>query len=118
VIPQRDQSGAATLLVVAMAGVLLLLGAAFAVVMALFATHRVAQSAADLAALSGARAVSTGSDGCVVARRIALANGARLTICEVTGRVVEVEVEVEAPGPSWLGQSADLSARSRAGPAP
>jgi secretion/DNA translocation related TadE-like protein len=116
VIPQRDQSGAATLLVMAMAGVLLLLGAALAVVMALFAAHRVAQSAADLAALSGARAVATGGDGCEVARRIALANRARLTTCEISGRVVEVEVE--APGPSWLGRSADLSARSRAGPAP
>ena len=112
---QRDQSGAATLLVMAMAGVLLFLGGALAVVMALFAAHRVAQAAADLAALSGARAVSTGGDGCEVARRIALANRARLTACEISGRVVEVEVE--ATGPSWLGQSADLSARSRAGPA-
>jgi phosphoribosylformylglycinamidine synthase PurS subunit len=32
------------------------------------------------------------------------------------GRVVDVEVEV--PGPHWLRQTADLSARSRAGPAP
>jgi secretion/DNA translocation related TadE-like protein len=100
----------------AMAGVLLLLGAALAVVTAMVAAHRVAQSAADLAALAGARGVATGGDGCAVARRIAGVNGARLTSCEVTGRVVSVEVV--APGPHWLGQSADLSARSRAGPAP
>ena len=53
--PRGDQSGAATLLVMAMAGVLLLLGAALAVVTALVAAHRVAQAAADLAALAGAR---------------------------------------------------------------
>ena len=114
--PRRRESGAATLLVMAMAGVLLFLGAALAVVTAMVAAHRVAQSAADLAALAGARGVSVGQDGCDVARRIALANGARLTACEITGRVVDVEVE--APGPRWLGQSADLAARSRAGPAP
>jgi secretion/DNA translocation related TadE-like protein len=100
----------------AMAGVLLLLGAALSVATAMVAAHRVAQSAADLAALAGARGVAAGDDGCEVARRIAAADGARLTHCAVTGRVVEVEVE--APGPRWLGQDADLSARSRAGPAP
>jgi hypothetical protein len=34
----------------------------------------------------------------------------------VTGR--DVEVQVEVPGPHWLGQIADLGARSRAGPGP
>jgi secretion/DNA translocation related TadE-like protein len=100
----------------AMAGLLLLLGAALAVVTAMVAAHRGAQSAADLVALAAARGVAAGGDGCDVARRIALANGARLASCAVSGRVVDVEVEV--PGPHWLGQTADLSARSRAGPAP
>jgi secretion/DNA translocation related TadE-like protein len=113
---RRDERGAATVLVLAMAGVLLLLGAALAVATAMVAAHRVAQSAADLVALAGARGVAAGDDGCAVARRIAAANGARLTSCAVSGRVVDVEVEV--PGPHWLGQTADLSARSRAGPAP
>jgi secretion/DNA translocation related TadE-like protein len=112
----RNECGAATLLVMAMAGVLLLLGAALSVVTAMVAAHRVAQSAADLAALAGARGVSAGDDGCDVARRIALANGTRLTACAISGRVVDVEVE--APGPRWLGQSADLSGHARAGPAP
>jgi secretion/DNA translocation related TadE-like protein len=111
-----DQVGAATVLVTAMAGVLMLLGAALAVVTAMVVAHRVAQSAADLAALAGARGVAAGGDGCEVARQIATANGARLTSCAVSGRVVDVEVV--APGPHWLGQTADLSARSRAGPAP
>jgi secretion/DNA translocation related TadE-like protein len=99
-----------------MAGVLLLLGAALAVVIALFAAHRAAQSAADLAALAGARGVASGTDGCRVATRVAAANGARVTTCVVTGWVVDLEVEV--PGPHWLGQTADLAARSRAGQAP
>jgi secretion/DNA translocation related TadE-like protein len=113
---RRAETGAATLLVMAMGGVLLLLGAALAVVTAMVAAHRVAQSAADLAALAGARAEASGHDGCAQARRIAAANGADLTACAVTGRVVDVEVRT--PGPRWLGQTADLSARSRAGPAP
>ena len=115
-IRRQPESGAATLLVMAMAGLLLLLGAALSVVTAMVATHRVAQSAADLAALAGAREVAFGQDGCAEARRVALANGAEVTACGVTGRVVDVDAR--APGPRWLGQVADLSARSRAGPAP
>ena len=101
---RRGQTGSATLLVVAMAGVLLLLGAGLAVVTAL------------VAAQSGARGVASGGDGCAIAREVAAANGARLTLCAVSGRVVDVEVQV--PGPHWLGQAADLAGRSRAGPAP
>jgi secretion/DNA translocation related TadE-like protein len=103
-------------LVIAMAGVLLLLGAALAVGAAMVAAHRSAQSAADLAALAGARSQSLGHDGCSTAAAVAGDNRARLTACTVSGRVVEVEVEVA--GPHWLGQRADLAARSRAGPAP
>jgi secretion/DNA translocation related TadE-like protein len=103
-------------LVIAMAGVLLLLGAALAVVTAVVAAHRSAQGAADLAALAGARAQSLGQDGCAAAAAVAVDNRARLTACTTAGRVVAVEVEVT--GPHWLGQRADLAARSRAGPAP
>ena len=113
---RRDERGAATLLVLAMAGVLVLLGAALAVVTAMVAAHRAAQSAADLAALAAARGVAEGRDGCLLAAEVAVANRAHLTGCDVSGRVVDVAVEV--PGPHWLGQTADLGARSRAGPAP
>jgi secretion/DNA translocation related TadE-like protein len=111
----RDQRGGATVLVVAMAGVLMLIGTAVAVVIAVVAAHRSAQSAADLAALSGARAVASGGDGCAAATAAASANRARLSSCAVTGRVVEVRVQVD--GPRWLGQSAELTALARAGPA-
>jgi secretion/DNA translocation related TadE-like protein len=113
---RHDEAGSATVLVVAMAGVLLLLGSALGVVTAMVAAHRTAQSAADLAALAGARGVAAGGVGCASASRSAAANGAQLTSCAVSGRVIDIEVEV--PGPHWLGQSADLAARSRAGPAP
>jgi secretion/DNA translocation related TadE-like protein len=113
---RREERGAATVLVLAMAGVLVLLGAALVVVTAMVAAHRAAQSAADLAALAGARGVAEGRDGCEAAAHVAAANHARLIGCDVAGRIVEVAVAV--PGPHWLSQSADLDARSRAGPAP
>lgn len=108
------QRGSATVLVVAFAGVLMLLGAALGVVAAMVQAHRVAQSAADLAALAGAQGLALGRDGCTEAAEIARANGVRLTACRATGRVLTVAVE--APGPHWLGQASDLSAEARAGP--
>jgi secretion/DNA translocation related TadE-like protein len=109
-----DQRGSATVLVVAFAGVLMLLGAALGVVAAMVHAHRVAQSGADLAALAGAHSLALGRDGCAESAEIARANGVRLTTCRATGTVVTVSVE--AAGPHWLGQTADLSAEARAGP--
>lgn len=111
----RDAAGSVSLLVVAVVGVLLLMGAALGVVTAMVHSHRVAQSAADLAALAGARSLAQGKDACATASVIAAANGAGLTWCAVAGR--DVTVEVVARGPHWLGQAADLSGRARAGPA-
>lgn len=111
----RDEGGSATLLVLAMAGVLLLVGAALGVVVAMVRAHRTAQSAADLAALAGAQALQRGGDPCGRAAEIATADGARLSGCSSRGSVVTVQVTVA--GPHWLGQSADLSAEARAGPA-
>jgi secretion/DNA translocation related TadE-like protein len=113
-VSRAGERGSVTLLVVAMAGVLLLIAAALGVVSAMVVAHRVAQSAADLAALAGARSLAEGSDACAAAGRIAEANGARLTSCQVSGS--DVTVEVAAPGPAWLGRSSDLSGRSRAAP--
>src|SRR5262245_64793061 len=99
-----------------MSGVLLLVCAALGVVVACVVAHRVAQSGADLAALAGAQAAGRGVDGCRAAVEVAVANDVRLTGCLAEGRIIEVKVE--APGPHWLGQTADLTARARAGPAP
>ena len=113
--PVRTERGAVTLLTVAMAGVLLLLGSALGVVAAMVAAHRAAQSAADLAALAGATAAQRGMDACAAAAVIARRNGAVLLACDAAAATVTVSVRVD--GPHWLGQQADLEARSRAGPA-
>ena len=110
----RDR-GAASLLVVTFAGVLLLVGCALGVVAAMVADHRRAASAADLAALGGAAALQRAEDGCAAATSLASANGARLVSCGVEG--ADVVVSVEVTGPRWLGQEGDLVGRARAGPA-
>jgi secretion/DNA translocation related TadE-like protein len=112
----RGQTGAATLLAVAMAGVLMMVGAALAVVGAMVVAHRQAQASADLAALAGATAAAQGEDACQAARDVALLNAGTVVACAVDAGTVTVEVRV--PGPRWLGQQADLDARARAGPAP
>lgn len=110
-----NQRGAATVLAVALLGLLVLLGCALSVVGAMFAAHRSAQAAADLAALAGAAAVAGPRDPCAVADATATANGARLTGCVVDGR--ELRVSVVVAGPQWRGlMSQDLAAESRAGP--
>lgn len=110
------ERGSASLLVAVAVSVLLVVGAALGVVAALVTGHRVAQSAADLAALAGAAALTDGSDGCRAAADVAAANAARMTGCEVAGR--DVVVTVRVAGPRWLGQRGDLGARARAGPGP
>jgi secretion/DNA translocation related TadE-like protein len=96
-----------------MAAVLMLVGCGLALAVGLVRAHRSAESAADLAALAGARGLESG-DGCGAASRIASANDARLTSCRVDGRDVVVSVTVS--GPAWLGLHADLAAEARAGP--
>ena len=112
----RSERGSATLFAVAVIGVLVLVGAALGVVTAMVHAHRVAQSAADLAALAGAEARARGRDPCAAAAGVADANRARLDGCDVVG--FDVRVQVTVAGPRWLGQTHDLSAQARAGPAP
>lgn len=112
----RLDRGAATVLTLALLGLLVFTGAALSVVAAIFSAHRSAQAAADLAALAGAVAVTDAGDPCAAAGTTAVANGARLTSCTVIGR--DVRVEVVVVGPSWRGlTSVDLVAEARAGPA-
>lgn len=110
----RRERGSATLLAVACISVLLLLGAALGVVAAMVRAHRVAQSAADLAALAAADTVGTGRDPCAAGSAVAMANDAILVACDLDGR--DATVTVTVAGPHWLGQVADLSAQARAGP--
>jgi secretion/DNA translocation related TadE-like protein len=115
---RAGERGAAALFTVAMAGVLMFVGAALGFVGALVVDHRRAQAAADLAALAGAGAAARGDSGCVAAGGVAQLNGADLLDCSVDGlpEAPTVTVRVRVDGPSWLGQHADLEAIARAGP--
>jgi secretion/DNA translocation related TadE-like protein len=113
---RRDDRGAATLLTLAMAGVLLFVTAALGVVGGLVVAQRGSQAAADLAALAGASAIQQQRDACAAASEVATANGGRLVDCAVSGQEVLVQVRVAGPAPA--GRSFHLTARSRAGPGP
>lgn len=112
---ETDERGAATLLVLALSGLLMFIGLALAGVAAIVLTQRSAQAAADLAALAGASAAVAGEDACAAAEDIAAANGAALAGCELTGTVVTIAVRVD--GPRLVARRYDVTAQARAGPA-
>ncbi len=80
---------------------------------AVVATHRRIQAAADLAALAGAAAARDGADACTAVERIAAAHRTVVRDCAGLGPVVDVVVAAQVTlGPeSWT-----LEARARAGP--
>lgn len=101
--PARGERGQATLLacvavvvIAAVAGLLVLAGAARAV------GERV-RGAADLAALAGARAQGENGDACAAARSAARLNQAEVTSCRVAGDEVEFVVTVEVRGALRVG---------------
>lgn len=112
--PPDDEHGSASLLVIALLGLLMFLGAALGFLDGVVADHRAAQSAADLTALAGAQALQRGHDPCAAAGRIAAANEASIQSCEVHGEDVVVEVSVAAR--SYAGYSPEVTGRARAGP--
>lgn len=109
------ERGAATLVVLALSGLLMFVGLALAGVAAIVLTQRSAQAAADLAALAGATAAVSGADACAAAAEIASANGAVLARCELVGLAVTVGVSVQ--GPRLVDRRYDVTAEARAGPA-
>lgn len=111
----RPERGSASILVVTMTGVLLFVTLALVLCAGLVRAHRIAQSAADLAALAGARALTTGADGCAAAASVAAANGATVDECDVQEQAILVTVTV--PAPPWPGLDTDLVGKARAGPA-
>ena len=106
------ETGSATILVVAMAGVLMFVMLGLATVGGLVTAQRRAQSAADLTALAAAAAVD--GDACAEAVRTAAANGAGLDGCSVSG--AEVRVVVSVVGPRLAGRGGRVTAEARAGP--
>ncbi len=110
-------AGVATVLVLALAGVLALLGACTASLAAVAVARQRAASAADLSALAAAEEAFQGqAAACSRASRIAGLVGAELLTCSVTGDVVDLVVQVRPAGE--LGRLGAASARARAGPGP
>jgi secretion/DNA translocation related TadE-like protein len=112
---RADERGAGSVLAVAMMGLLVTVTVAAAGVVGVIATHRTAQSAADLAALAGASALQNGGDACGQAAAVADRNRTHLAGCEVEGW--NVTVVVTADTARLPGGVLDLRARGRAGPA-
>lgn len=109
----RDERGAGTVLGIAMMGLLVSVTLAVGCGVAVVATHRAAQAAADLAALAAAGALQEGGDPCASAADIATDNRSTLRGCRIDGWSVSVVVVSEVRLP--VGR-VELPARARAGP--
>ncbi len=111
----RGDLGSAGILVLALSGVLALVGALAGTVGAVAVARHRAASAADLAALAAAdRALDGRASACRAADRAARAVDARLTGCWLTGDLAEVAISVRPPGA--LGSWGVVHSHSRAGP--
>ena len=113
----RGEGGGATVLVVAMAGVLMFVMVGLAAAGGLVTAQRRAQAAADLAALAAASAladVSGPTDACAAAERVAGRNAAVLDACAPDGRAIRVTVSVAGPDVPW--REVRVTAEARAGP--
>lgn len=110
-----DESGAVTVVVVAMAGVLMFVMVGLGAAGGLVVAQRRAQAAADLSALAGAASVG---DACAEADRVAAANRAAVDVCRLDGDVVSVVVSVRGPDLPWASRWSEVrvSAEARAGP--
>jgi secretion/DNA translocation related TadE-like protein len=110
---RRGEDGAGAVLAVAMMGLLVATTVGTSGAVGVVASHRRAQSAADLAALAGASALQDGGDPCGRAAVIARRNGAELRRCDTRDWQVAVVVSraVRLPGSAF-----GLEARGLAGP--
>lgn len=108
--------GAAAVLVLALAGLLSLVGATTSAVAAVAVARQRAAAVADLAALAGAQHALEGQAvACGWAARVADESAAALRSCRLDGDVVAVVSLVRPPGP--LGRLGVATAQARAGPA-
>ncbi|WP_052745576.1 Rv3654c family TadE-like protein [Allosalinactinospora lopnorensis] len=110
--PSGSDSGSGTVWMLTLCMLIWFSASAVVVVAGVRTDRHRAATAADLAALSGARQVLNGKETpCAEAREVAEANNARLTECEVSGLTVYTEVRVTVR--TWPGE---VTARARAGP--
>jgi secretion/DNA translocation related TadE-like protein len=109
-----DEGGATVLAALAMSALIAVVVMGLHVGSAVGARHQ-AQSAADLAALAGARALDRGvADACETARTLAVRMGTQLRECTID----EWDVIVTVGQPVFLGRfgMSDATATARAGP--
>jgi secretion/DNA translocation related TadE-like protein len=114
-VQRPDEHGVATVLAIGWIVVLMTVGWVGMLAAAVAAAQHHADGAADLAALSAARAVPSGGDGgCVAAARIARANAVTLSRCQPDGLDVLVIVSDDVDLPWDIG--GEITATARAGP--
>ncbi|WKR20372.1 Rv3654c family TadE-like protein [Actinomyces israelii] len=115
-VAAAGERGAGTVLVVGVIAVLLAAALGVSGLIQAQAAAGRARTAADLAALGGATALSSvlaPGDPCEVAGRVARANGAEVRACTVVEEDVVVEVSV---GVRVLGVARTTASAARAGP--
>lgn len=108
------EHGSGTVLVLVLMMLLVFSAGGSALIAAAIGVRHQAETAADLAALSGASALVRGLAACPAASRVARVNGATLVRCHVTGELVEISVVVPPRGP--LARLPPARAAARAGP--
>lgn len=112
---REPDRGAAAVLVLACASVLVLFGMAASAVAAVAVARQRAASVADLAALAAAERTLEGEqEACRRAAVVAARSGAGVASCRLWGDVAEVVVRVRPPG--RLGGLGTAIGRARAGP--
>lgn len=110
-LPDR---GAASVMVLALVGVVLALTVSGLVLASVVVASQRARLAADLGSLAGASAIQDGASAagaCAVAQQVVRANGAATQGCSSVGSVVDLCVMV--PAPLWPDPAV---AHARAGP--
>jgi secretion/DNA translocation related TadE-like protein len=107
------EDGMGTLLVLAVAGLVVTAAVVAIGVTQVIAARHQAAAAADLGALAGAAAVA--GDPCAAAAQVVRANAALLVACRV--EAPDVVVTARATTPSWLGLRWRPEVSARAGPA-
>lgn len=113
---RRSHDGFASLVVLALAGLVVLVAGVLVALGSVSVTRARAASAADQGALAAAAVLLSGpAAACRSAGRVVTAAGAVLVRCHVEGEVAEVEVSLRPAGAlGGLGQARGLA---RAGPA-
>ncbi|HZK04635.1 MAG TPA: Rv3654c family TadE-like protein [Actinomycetaceae bacterium] len=113
-----SESGSASVTALATIAAMIVVLSGLLLVAGVMGARGMAQTAADLGALAGARVHADGTgDPCVQARAVVEANGGRLQLCGASGADVIVVVGVDV---RWKGRPTGLtaSASARAGPSP